>query len=426
MRAEPGKSPSDIEVLDLNKLNLSNLDLGAFVNLKVLNLRNNRLESLSGVKGLQAQGSFRNLEVLDLRDNQLVDLDEIVNVMVSLPLLTNIGVSGNPIKLKKKKNSIRMELLMSCPLFLEIDCRITHIDDELVSVDELVDVASSISKVNEDQYRWKVAVYRSVPRSTPLDQVTVLDLSNKKLSAKVDFTLFTSLKTLNLSNNLLTSEALAQSNLGCCQDLRALNLGDNRIKDSKGKISILLNSLPSLRRLTIQGNPVCPKDSNENRVKFLSRLACIERDDCPLGVLNDKPISVYEQIDALAEHVGASAMTNTELEEFRTRLAMRKACQDWSSTDDTHTDLASAKEMTLCSLDLKALKPLPMCRSIVTLDISHNKISLGEELEALSDLPYLKTLDIRYNNLPSLTSVITGLELCDSLRVLYMQEVCVM
>lgn len=77
--------------LDLNDAGFKKIDVKKYLNLEMLLLKNNKLNTLedSGIHNLEK------LCVLDLRNNHLNKLEEIVNIIRSLPELKTIGLSGN-------------------------------------------------------------------------------------------------------------------------------------------------------------------------------------------------------------------------------------------------------------------------------------------------------------------------------------------
>lgn len=73
-------------------------------------------------------------KVLDLRDNQLSKLEEIVDLIHQLPDLQSIGLGGN-----KFDKNFRHKLLIALPELHQQHCSLRMIDDEPLTVDEIVE-----------------------------------------------------------------------------------------------------------------------------------------------------------------------------------------------------------------------------------------------------------------------------------------------
>lgn len=104
--------------LTSSALQLSNVDLSDFVNLRVLRLRNNRLTSVVGI-GLHRMSS---LTALDLRDNPLNvrEPETVLNHLEAATGLVMLGLADRPSRAADER--FRLRVLAALPRLQQVTC----------------------------------------------------------------------------------------------------------------------------------------------------------------------------------------------------------------------------------------------------------------------------------------------------------------
>lgn len=392
--------PSLITSLDLNDSGFQKIDVFKFINLEFLLLRNNKLTTVTntGIHQLKKlkvkiRTSFHKLifqkkkKVLDLRDNQLSKLDEIVDLIHQLPELQTLGLSGN-----KLDKNWRHKVLIDLPELHQRHCSLRMIDDEEITVDEIVEAwkASKQDIRDAKNFRFHVLILFRIPKDTDPLTLTELDFSNSGLES-VDLFKYTSLTKLSLSKNEL--KELKETHLNLLTNLQALDLSTNKLKDLDD-VEDTLKALPKLKTLFLTNNPIFPTNDKENRIKLLAKL--LQNGNpvfFPLKYLDGEKITVKEKCEALKKVKG---QTLEQIEDIRLQLVIEE--QKDLSPEASFVNLSNYEFSFIRNIHLS----LP---NVTHLDVSHNNLKTLD-LETLKQLPHLIFLDLRFNDFPKLKDVL--------------------
>lgn len=212
-----------------------------------------------------------------------------------------------------------------------------------------------------------------------------------------------------------------------CQELQELDISDNAIVDAT-VVAELVDSLPKLKLLNVDGNPCCRDDTevcqtsislvvlnNPHylqqvlRTAFLSKVKQIEYLGAPLRYLNGSLITVAERIRAL-ELSRRTGFDEAKIRIFRTELSLEAVRAEPDAT-----------RLMIGGFELKSLTPLTAFKFLEILDLSNNALeSLVDQ--GLSTLENLFWLDLRKNAFISLSEhVLKPLTYCHKLKHLYLQ-----
>eukprot|EP00961_Rhodomonas_salina_P057662 774940-Rhodomonas_salina.1 len=234
------------------ELQLSNLGLGkwivqsealaCFEGLKVLALRRNNLTEL-GV--LCDAAVLPSLQVLDVRENQLADITSIAQAVLSHAQLRELGVEDNRCVLASTVCDRQYEdararlvgLLVHDRLGLP-GCELRYIDDRAVEVEEVVLSWGKCSR-DPEVFRFEQSVVcqlrRQVEERQIEDGMVACEASELTLCARglrfLDCCLFSNLASLDLSNNLLTADAIRASGLHLLRRIERVDVSSNNIAD---------------------------------------------------------------------------------------------------------------------------------------------------------------------------------------------------
>lgn len=226
-----GQTPSDVEVLELNAMNLGAVDAVACCHrLSKLVLDGNMLRSLNGVEELP------NLQTLSVQYNKLTSLED----LRGLPRLAVLNVSHNELKTlgTVPRNLVGLRAIIVTDNGLR--ALYLHLYSKL---EELTTIVASRNAIEE------VAGADKLPR---LRKLSLSQNSLRTLGA-----LPGALTELRLNNNKL---AVLPPSLEVCARLTLLDVGCNQLRTTEQLSS--LSSLPSLRQLNVKGNPFCADDGS--------------------------------------------------------------------------------------------------------------------------------------------------------------------
>eukprot|EP00762_Andalucia_godoyi_P000547 ANDGO_05240.mRNA.1 Leucine-rich repeats and immunoglobulin-like domains protein sma-10 len=396
--------PEEVLELDLSNADLRKVDLSGFRSLEVLSLRSNHLTTWKNM-GFE---NLKRLKALDLRDNEFKTAEDLASVTKYLPSLQALGVSGNNFKSK----SFREEVIRAIPALREVNCSIYLLDDDEITVDEMVSALNTGSKGLKikgdlEKFRFEATVFRRTSRSLAPAEVTALDLSDCKISY-LDLKAFTGLKKLSLRNNRVRSKHLVQAGFRSLVHLEALDIGDNLVEDMRVCAEIA-DFLPKLNMIFINGNPGYIQSGTKEihrRVRFLARMSQTANVGAPLRILNGRDISPHERCEAVR-----SLRSPLELEELRMRLIIEEKDLIFKSSENI--------DISQCRLQI--ITPLMAFKQITVLDLSSNFLSTLQH-QGLRFLPNLRVLSVEKNRLGSMEETMDELQQCHQLRILFLNK----
>ncbi|KAM9973551.1 hypothetical protein ACTFIW_010653 [Dictyostelium discoideum] len=257
--------------LELCDCALEYLDITPFVNLRTLLLANNKFKLLSNIVGL-GSGSCQQLFALDLRNNQLDSMSDFKTLLLSssLPQLSVIGLSGNGFTKSSTSQTFNYRskfLALITPLSQSHLYPLSMLDSNEITPDEINDCQPLVG-VDKKESLFNICLLR---RSTSPDffNLTELDLSGCNVTF-CNFGLLQNLIILSLSDNNISDSNLKDSSISSLNNLKALDLRNNRLKD----LSILCKiiDLLNIETLFVEENSCFEKDTPKDRIKFFKKL----------------------------------------------------------------------------------------------------------------------------------------------------------
>ena len=234
-----------------------------------------------------------NLRVLDVRSNRLRDLQELIDLIASLPVLEYIGAKDNKwsnIAAAKYRNHLILGIVSK----LGHEHRIRFIDDSSIGADELVESLMETGEIQNEKEK-ELFRFNELIKHKDLASLTTLDISKSRLR-EAEFHRFPRLRRLNLAQNSFTDESLVASGLDRCLELEWLDATDNGLR-SVQKVATYLLLLPLLTSINVQGNPLMGKEDRPRRL-FLSYYPNLIDPSFHLQRLNEEPVTIEERINA--------------------------------------------------------------------------------------------------------------------------------
>lgn len=396
IRSPADMRPETVLGLDLSKLQLTMVDLSAYVNLKKLNLSQNKLKSLqkSGISCL------KDLVVLDIRKNQLSSIDDLVQSLSKLKCLEYIGISGNLFS-----STSRQLLLKKLPICRSIDCRLMYIDDSAVSIGEILSCISdeftggkSVEK--ESKFRWDLSIRRhlTIKQIRNPNEISKISLSNCTLTY-VQFSWLPSLEVVNISNNNITNSYFEASGIETLINLRVLDISYNDLT-SLECIASKLSNLPFFESIYIVGNKCFMEDSRRSRVSLLKNWDGIDSPAFSLKSINGKQIIVDERMEAVS-----SALSERDAQRIRIEHILNEMTED----------PLTLSELNLSNMQLTYIDGVQRCQNLTSLNLSENNIRVLSQ-QYLHELPMLTKLTISNNLIESVEDIVKALSLCNHLK----------
>ena len=268
---------------------LAYIDFLPFPQLTKLFLGRNELTTL---KDSRLNGCV-NLRVLDVRSNRLRDLAELIDLIAALPVLEYIGAKDNRwsnIQAAKYRN----HLLLGIVSKLGHEHRIRFIDDSSIGADELVESLMETGEIQNEKEK-ELFRFNELIKHKDVANLSTLDISKSRLR-EAEFHRFPHLRRLNCAQNNFTDESLIGSGLDRCLELEWLDLTDNGLR-SVQKVATYLLLLPLLTSINVQGNPLMGKEDRPRRL-FLSYYPNLIDPSFHLQRLNEEPVTIEERINA--------------------------------------------------------------------------------------------------------------------------------
>ncbi|KAL0230145.1 hypothetical protein PCE1_003707 [Barthelona sp. PCE] len=354
----------DEEVRSINcyGLQLENIDLAPYVNLRIANLANNKLTTLPDIP--------QTVQRLDLSHNQInietIGIPTVVDYIMGLPDLTAIALRFN----HGFNEQVRGIIVQNLPMHVQ-SFKLMYVDN-MISVDERVQLFMRNNGNSRDleEFKFSCLVQQRL-------EDTVLDLTGCNLKY-VNFTEYAELTELYLAGNSL--KTLRNSSITNLQNLEILDLRSNLLR--KDEIITIVNALPNLKVLGVHGHKWMTKQSD--RASFISELQTLRNPWTPLGELDGSPIrwnEVYEVLGETREIYKFHAILRTLVE--RSGLS--------------RNDIVNLRKMSLAKVNLKRID-FQYFKSMESLTIMGNQITDEAILNAnIEKCENLKVLDLSHN-----------------------------
>lgn len=277
------------------------------------------------------------------------------------------------------------------------------IDDDPISVDELIDAWKVVKGKDEDarHFRFHILMLTKIPLSEPA-MVQELDFSSCGLST-VDLSKYINLIKLSLANNNFTS-LIKTVNFGSLEKLRGFDMSHNDVKDLD-EIVALVRGIPNLQVLMTYGNPCFESgDPDTIRIDFLAKVfTFVQPQKLALVYLNGKRVTTREKCSALTKT--KTILSKEAIEAIRLEMAIKEMN---AKSDDTEIDLSNFDFVSLTMLN----KRMP---HLTTLNLSNNRLQ-SLEADVIKGLPNLTHLDISHNQISSLKEIVEVLKGCPNLE----------
>lgn len=443
------RAPRDVPAgsvvsLDLENMTLKHVDLSTYTGLTALKLRGNELGVTSGLAEV-GLGALTNLRVLDLRDNRLrlKDKGSRDAVFATLSLLTRLvylGIGGNEDAASRDADLAALETarraaaagvralpregataegpsastpktlrIVEAPVaatvsgywskrskllallreqFRRIDFSLRYVDNNEISVSEQVAAAYDEKDPARERFRFDVTMYRALlDGSVKPSDVVALDLSDSAL-ALGSFSHLPNLRTLSLSKNKLS---LAGASLVLPYSVTSLDLRYNAVSRMTD-LSRVIHALSALVDIAVVGNRCIDSVTGgaSARVKLLAGVPTCRRPEWRLRVIDGTPVTIDERM-AATEMCTDTYWRLNKRELARTRLLL--ALQEKSVTGD-ETELVLSR-LKLEDVGALALSP-GRFQQLQHLDLSFNRLQTIRG-QGIALLCKLESLDLSNN-----------------------------
>jgi len=264
----------NIAHLELCDCSLEFLDLGTITTLQTLLMPNNRIQTLSNIKGLSEN---KELFAIDIRFNNIVSLEDTAEQILLIRALMVLGIQGNPFLSNNptqiKTFNYRSKFLsLVRPLYQENLFPLSILDSSEITCEELAEAAVSSSLRGDSSAKkdlvFSISILRRTPANIPGDQLFELDLKGTFVS-HLNLSRFPNLVILSLSDNNISDGNLKDSHIATLQQLKALDLRNNKLKEL-AQLCKIIDSM-SVETLFIEENPCFDKDNQKDRVRFFKK-----------------------------------------------------------------------------------------------------------------------------------------------------------
>ncbi|KAF2072763.1 hypothetical protein CYY_005929 [Polysphondylium violaceum] len=264
----------NIAHLELCDCALEYLDLGTITTLLTLLMPNNRFQTLANIKGLSDN---KELFALDVRFNNLSSLEDTSEQILPISGLMVLGIQGNPFisnnPTQNKAFNYRSKFLsLVRPLYQEHLFPLSILDSSEITCEELAEAAVSTALKGDTNAKkdlvFSIAILRRTPANIPCDQLYELDLKGTFIS-HLNLSRFPNLVILSLSDNKISDNNLKDSHISSLQQLKALDLRNNKLKDL-ALLCKLMDTM-SIETLFVEENPCFDLDNQKDRVRFFKK-----------------------------------------------------------------------------------------------------------------------------------------------------------
>ncbi len=191
-----------LKKLDLAGCNLNRIDMSAFVNLEVLSLKNNYIDSPAWLDS--RINTLTKLKALDVRHNKLEAMQMLCDTISEIPHLEAFFLEGNPCYVEDNQEN-RFIFLAKNRFVLEAQWELKYLTGKPVSIDERVEsMKYAASPPNLDVLEAK-RLYLIVFKNNFNYEMKDLNLSQYGFRLIINIDQFKNLNRLNLAKNRLTT-----------------------------------------------------------------------------------------------------------------------------------------------------------------------------------------------------------------------------
>eukprot|EP00818_Percolomonas_sp_WS_P004518 CAMPEP_0117439946 /NCGR_PEP_ID=MMETSP0759-20121206/2823_1 /TAXON_ID=63605 /ORGANISM="Percolomonas cosmopolitus, Strain WS" /LENGTH=2140 /DNA_ID=CAMNT_0005231669 /DNA_START=203 /DNA_END=6621 /DNA_ORIENTATION=- len=284
--------PSDVTELHLSGVGLVDFgcDFSPFVNLELLDISDNDIVDIEKI-GLT---KCHKLRVLDMRNNKLQYKirTEFVPIMDCFPDLEVLAVAGNPMDLKKE--SQRIKFLKGLKSMQGFGSKLGIVDTKITSSErQRAWDKHSETTMNDETRCEEIMASRGYLDCAP-DELTKINLNDTGLSY-VSMSEFSELRILLLRGCRLKS--LSAAGILSLTNLRCIDLRNNFLSNIDEVLG-LMNINEHLETISVSGNTF---KMQNYRSYLVGNCIKLRLPFCVLWELDEKEITVDEVIDAWSE-----------------------------------------------------------------------------------------------------------------------------
>eukprot|EP01029_Cantina_marsupialis_P015371 TRINITY_DN3372_c0_g1_i4.p1 TRINITY_DN3372_c0_g1~~TRINITY_DN3372_c0_g1_i4.p1 ORF type:complete len:1209 (+),score=474.73 TRINITY_DN3372_c0_g1_i4:256-3882(+) len=217
----------------------------------------------------------------------------------------------------------------------------------------------------------------------------------------------------------MNAEAVMRSGILELQHLEELDLAENQI-DRMNVLRNLLNGIPTLKNIYVDGNPCFKTNTINNKLKLLALLDGTGRRKFGLERINDDEITIKDRCAAL-ERFGNVPLL--ELEKLRFTLTLEKL---GTTGDESFVDLSGQQLQVIQLARINKMQDGEKVKAFQELTVLHARNNCLVTLagQSLPDLACLEELDVRDNEIVSLEALVQELKPCHNLKRLHLQNAC--
>ncbi|CEO96342.1 hypothetical protein PBRA_005013, partial [Plasmodiophora brassicae] len=391
---------SKVLALSLNNRFFDKIDVGKFVNVRILNLSNNNLSSVDGLQLLTL------LRVVDISGNPSLNVSGTLKQLRDFNFLERVSIARSEAKVDA--NHIRNLLQTLIPK----NKRLSVLEGKCI---DFLDRMACFAKLNKKNKKVDIELYRAnvalLTCATPLvgrsydyddvfpgkqykpgDVTSIEQVSHYELKA-VSLSEFANVKVVNLSHNALVG---LPAGLSALQQLVRLDLRSNKINVPLAQIAQVADTLSLLELLYLRGNPIMR--TTQDRLKLISLISRMKQVECNLRVI-DTEVSLDERVDSWIASGGAVDQAET----LRYRAAIFQRVKKGVAPNEVLDLNLSGTNISIVSL--KGF--INMQR----LTLRSNRLAklLGADIEKMTNLRVLDVRDNRISNVQDITSVVSQL-----------------
>lgn len=340
---------SKLEILIARDCGLSSMSVGSTavldnaINLKVLDLSNNKFERLDSV--LSADVTYGQLREVYLSNNQLYD----ISALASAPALSMLSLSGNGLKTDD------LDQLENFPYLNYLSLAHNEIDsvEPLADLINLTDLRLQHNKIADVTplrsmehmralYLSHNQIEKGVEYLSTMRKLEVLYLNDNNITTIGALTTLTRLKAVNLTNNARLQDLSVLSNSK--DTLEEIYAENNSITTFN-----FIEGMGNLRILMLSGNAPDKAVSSERLTGQLSGLSKLQ-----VLTLNDKPLLDLDFLASMPLLVRLD-IANCELSSADDISSISALYQTLKILDISNNDFSDAKDELLKLKDLNKL-----------------------------------------------------------------------
>lgn len=227
-----------------------------------IDLSNCRISALGNID--EFSSSLRNIQILNISRNIFTNWLQVVELIVHMPALKELIVSGNPMQWNAHDSNQIIEHLVQNKKAAPQVRQITMGSIVIGSWDQALETLSSIWKTIDSIDMWNINLELATvkPPQSPscrnfvsaIRSITLSENSIQSISQIDNLGELTSLEELDISKCCLEEITIDDKLRSTLRNLKRLNVAFNNLTTWKSIAE--LNNLPSLHFLLCQGNPI--------------------------------------------------------------------------------------------------------------------------------------------------------------------------